>query len=149
MPKTKIHKIFLGLVWTSIVVLFIQVPFSSHAICFGEDGHVLLESAVEGKCCSIDEEHKNEIILRKDSPGEQSDHCGDCVDIILTINDFIKHSQIKHIIQNKNKVLHFLPFHVVRSYNSRFLFNNTYILNHTNNSPFKSYSIVSSTILRI
>lgn len=148
-PKSKKHGIFKIFVWVSIVVLLIQIPFSSQAICFGEDGHVLLEPVVEGKCCSFDVKHIDEIIQLKDSHSEQSGHCGDCVDLVLSFEELIRHSQIRHIANDKDIILELFTVHVMKPCGYISVINNTKNLEKSNNPPPKSFSLISSTVLRI
>jgi len=90
----------------SVGIFCFQLPLSSLVLCFGEDGHISFEYALNGKCASPSElaSRQNQISI-KDS-AYNSEHCEGCLDVSIPYHDTTLHN---YIYQNLLSPSDFIP----------------------------------------
>lgn len=148
------HKIFMILVWTNILLMFVQLPSLTYIICFGENGHVLIEPMKERKCCGAGKQHEvgNGFLndsVETDSVESQSSHCGECIDIVFSVDYFFKHNLLKFPTQNEDHVKTIVSFLVIEQADFPLINFNTKSIHKTIKSPPTIHSLTGTTILRI
>ena len=84
------------------------MQLSDYVLCFGEDGHVKFEFAVNG-CCA--DTHSHDLDHPETSDIVDEDHCGECVDIPIfaSINSEIYVVLIKENIPTDPSISNVTP----------------------------------------
>lgn len=68
-----------------VLLMLMQISLPGLVLCFGTDGHVLLETSTNGFCCeSISNSDYVSYPFLKTENNFRSNHCGTCVDVQIS-----------------------------------------------------------------
>lgn len=76
----KVFRFFLGLI---IGIFSIQIPLYAIVVCIGEDGHISLEYAINGKCANPLQATTQKAQTVFYEYTSSTEHCGGCLDVSL------------------------------------------------------------------
>lgn len=71
---------------TCLLIALLSLPLVGQVICIGADGHVVVESALNGKCFDGPSRAATDVAFVVASPSADFSDCGVCVDILVGSN---------------------------------------------------------------